>query len=71
MRRLLSTIVLLAALVAGFGWYRGWFDVTTSHADDGKPTLNVTVDKDKIHDDKVKVKETVKDVAHEVKEVVK
>jgi hypothetical protein len=61
MMRLLGILVVLFALVAGVGYYRGWF-----HADAGavnnQSTLTVTVDKDKIDQDKAKAQQEVQDL---------
>lgn len=50
MRKFLGTLVILAAIVVGVGFYRGWFDVST---DDQSSETNVElkIDKDKIKQD--------------------
>lgn len=40
--RFLGLIFLLALLVLGVGWFRGWFSITTSHAA-GRNEVNVQV----------------------------
>ena len=63
MMRLLGVLVVSLVLVAGFGWYRGWFQAETATSN-GQPTLSVTVDKDKINQDKAKAQEEVHDLEH-------
>jgi hypothetical protein len=43
-------VVLVAVGIAGFGYYRGWFVVSTSHTDQ-QPSATVTVDKTKFRED--------------------
>jgi hypothetical protein len=50
MRRLLVVLALFVAGIAGLGFYRGWFQLSTTRADQ-KPSATFTVDKDKIHAD--------------------
>jgi hypothetical protein len=69
MRRLLLVLVLLVAGVVGLGFYRGWFHLSTGEAD-GKSNIPVTVDRDKIEQDKEKAKEKVHEVEQQVKEKV-
>jgi hypothetical protein len=56
MRALLSVVVLLLVCVAGLGFYRGWFQLSTDTATQ-KPSATITVDKDKIHGDEQKAKD--------------
>jgi hypothetical protein len=63
MRTLLVVVVLLAVGIAGYGFYRGWFQLSTNSADQ-KPSATFTMDKDKIHADE----ERVKEFAHGAKE---
>jgi len=56
MRAVLVVVVLLAVGVVGFGFYRGWFNLSTNTADQ-KPSATFTMDKDKIHADEERVKE--------------
>ncbi len=60
MTRLLGILVLVALVVGGIGYYRGWFTV----AKEGD-TFNVTVDTKKIEADKKKMEDAVKEkVSH-------
>jgi hypothetical protein len=58
MMRLLGILVVLLLLVAGFAYHRGWFQAETDTAN-GHSTLTVTVDKDKINQDKTKAQQDV------------
>jgi hypothetical protein len=49
--RFLIALILIAAGVAGVGFYRGWFHVT-SDTSTGERSVTVTVDEDKIQQDK-------------------
>jgi hypothetical protein len=69
MRRLLIVLVLLAAGVAGLGFCRGWFHLSTGETD-GKAGVTVTVDRQKIEQDTEKAKEKVQEVEQRVKEKV-
>ena len=60
--RFLLVLVLIAAGVAGVGFYRGWFDLTSDRASE-KSNVTLTVDKDKIDQDKQKVSDKAKDLA--------
>jgi hypothetical protein len=68
MKRLIVLVVLLAAATACLGFYLGWFTFTSEMTSDGKQNLTVTVDKDKIHDDKEKAKDKVRDAEQKVKD---
>jgi hypothetical protein len=56
MRTLLVVVVLLVIGIAGYGFYRGWFQLSTNNTDQ-KPSATFTMDKDKIHADEEKLKE--------------
>ena len=49
MRSLIFVVLLLVVGVAGFGYYRGWFAVS-SNGTEQSPSATITVDKDKIHE---------------------
>ncbi|MDB5321423.1 MAG: hypothetical protein JWN40_3054 [Phycisphaerales bacterium] len=68
MKRLFVLLVLVAAGVACLGFYLGWFQLTTETTSDGKSNITVTVDKDKIHDDKQKAEDKAKSIERDVKE---
>ena len=67
MKTLLVVIVLLVAGIAGLGFYRGWFRLSTDNADQ-KPSATITVDKDKIRDDEQIAKEKVHNFGQGAKE---
>src|SRR5262245_63352004 len=69
MRRLLIVLVLLMVVVAGVGYYLGWYHVSTG-GEDGKNTPSITVDQGKIEADKEKAKEKAQDLGEKVKEKV-
>ncbi|HMC64250.1 MAG TPA: hypothetical protein VKI65_04865 [Gemmataceae bacterium] len=54
MSRLFVVLVLVVVAVAAFGFYQGWFKFSTGGTQD-KPNYTITVDKDKIEEDKKKV----------------
>ncbi len=53
MKKLVIGLVLIVAGVVGLGFYRGWIHFTSDRAAD-KPSVTVTVDEEKIQDDKNK-----------------
>ena len=61
MRRILFKLILVVAVIAAVGFYRGWFHVTSDGAI-GTPNVTLTVDKDKIQDDKTAVREKAQDL---------
>jgi hypothetical protein len=63
MLRFLGVLVILLALIAGIGYYRGWFR-TTSEDTNSHGALTLTVDKDKIDQDKVSAEHQVQDLGH-------
>lgn len=46
----LGFVFLLVIVIAVFGYFRGWFTVTTAHAS-GNNELTVTIDREKMGDD--------------------
>lgn len=58
MKRFIAVVVVVAPLVIGVGFYRGWFAVSSSDADkaSNKVNVNLTVDRDKIEEDAEAVK---------------
>ena len=60
--RLLILLVLILAGVAAFGFYRGWFHVTSDGTTD-KSNVTLTVDKDKIQQDKNAAREKTHDLS--------
>ena len=67
MRFLLVLIVLLLVGVAGLGFHRGWFRLSTNSTDQ-RPSATITVDKDRIHADEDKATEKVEGLGRNVKE---
>ena len=63
MLRFLGVLVVLGLLIAGVGYYRGWF-VAGSTDTNGKDTLKLTVDKDKLTQDKDSAQQQVQDLGH-------
>ena len=56
MRGILIFVVLLLVGIAGLGFYRGWFQVSSDRDNaDHKVNTTFTVDEDKIREDKEKV----------------
>ena len=53
MRRIIGVLILLALCVVGFGFYRGWFTLSSSSSDtnSNKVDYNLTVDRDKVKAD--------------------
>ena len=53
MNRLFAVLIVLVLLVVGFGFYRGWFALTSRSTDGGsnKVNINLTVDGDKMQED--------------------
>ena len=67
MRRLLIVLVLVVAGVIGLGFYQGCWRLSTAGTD-GKTNSPVTVDREKIEQDKEKAKEKVRELEQKVKE---
>lgn len=61
--RFLLVLVLIAAGILGLGFYRGWFQFTSVGSAD-KTTVTVTVDKDKIKEDKNDTEKKLLDLKH-------
>jgi hypothetical protein len=56
--RFLIVLLLIVAGVVGLGFYRGWFHLTSDRATD-KSNVTLTVDKDKMQQDKQKAQDKV------------
>jgi len=65
----LGVVVLLVALVAGFGFYRGWFSVAANNADD-KSKFTLTVDNEKVQIDRKAATEKAADLGAQAKDKV-
>jgi hypothetical protein len=58
MKKLCSLLIVLAILVAGLGFYRGWFTLSSGrHVESNKVDVNLTVDRDKVNEDAEKLKD--------------
>ena len=51
MRNVLALLSAVVLLVAGVGWYRGWYHVQNSPAPAGHHAVNIDIDKNKIGKD--------------------
>ena len=67
MRFLMFLVLLVAIGIAGFGYYRGWFAVSANNSDQ-TPSVTVTVDKAKFHEDEQKAKDKIGDRDGKAKE---
>jgi hypothetical protein len=65
--RFLIVLVLVISGVAGLGVYRGWFQVASNIAA-GKSDVTVTVDGNKMREDKDKVVDKAQGLGHEAEE---
>jgi hypothetical protein len=63
MIRLLGMLVVVLAVLAGIGYYRGWFHAESQNAN-GHDTVTLTVDKDKLAQDKAAVEQRVENPGH-------
>jgi len=63
MIRFLGVLAVLCILVAGVGYWRGWYHAE-SHDELGQPTVSVTVDKEKIDQDKATAQQDVQNLGH-------
>lgn len=59
MKTLFTLLFVLAVILIGLGFYRGWFTLSSPEADNGsnKVELNLTVDQDKMKEDANAVKD--------------
>ncbi len=69
MRSLMIVVLVLVVGIAGFGYYRGWFAVSTNRTDP-TPSATITVDKAKFHADEQKAKDDVHVAGQKVKDEV-
>jgi hypothetical protein len=63
MTRFLGVLVVVFAVIALFGYFRGWFHAE-SHDINGQSTVSVTVDKDKFDQDKVSAQQDVQNLGN-------
>ena len=69
MNRFLVVLVLLVAGVLGLAFCLGWFHLSTDRTDQ-KTNFTITVEQDKIQEDREKAKEKMQDLGQKVKEKV-
>lgn len=69
MRRFCSLLFILAIIVVGLGFYRGWFTVSGDRENQSnKVDVNLTVDPDKVKADAVAVKDKAAELTGQAKE---
>ena len=66
MKGLFAVLVVVVAVVAVLGFYRGWWSFA-SDSTDPKVHFNVTVDKDKIQEDRTSAVEKMQEVGQQMK----
>lgn len=68
-RSRIGLVVVLLACAIAFGFYRGWFTLST-HPDPGskKVDVNLTMDREKMEQDAATVKKDASDLVGRVKE---
>jgi hypothetical protein len=68
MNRLFAVLILLALIVIGVGFYRGWFALSKSNTEAGtnKVDVQLTVDKDKVQEDVDAVAKSATDLTESV-----
>ena len=70
MKKLCTVMIVLAVVVVGVGFYRGWFAVSSNrHVDDHKVNVNLTVDEGKMSQDGAKVKDKAKELTGQAREL--
>jgi hypothetical protein len=69
MRNLFIVVVLVLACIAGVGFYRGWFNLSSSNGD-RTPSATLTMDKDKIHADEQAAKDKMQGLGQATKEKI-
>ena len=62
MRIFLGTLVIIAAIVAGVGFYRGWFGVSTDDRP-GETNVELKIDKERIQQDAEAASEKAREFA--------
>ena len=67
MKALFGVLLLLLIGIAAVGFYQGWFHFSTNSTGQNS-SATITVDKDKIQADEVKVKEKVGELGEKTKE---
>jgi hypothetical protein len=69
MRNVMFVVLLLVVGIAGLGYYRGWFVVSTNSTDQ-MPSATISVDKDKFHADQQTARDDVHGAGQKVKDEV-
>lgn len=67
MKGLILVLVLVAAGFVGLGFYMGWFQVSSSSGDK-KSSITLSVDNNKIQEDKDKAADKLQDMGQPAKE---
>lgn len=67
MKRFMISLVVVAACIAGVGFYRGWFLVASDDSGD-KRNVTFSADSSKVKDDEKKVVDEVQDLGHRAKD---
>ena len=63
MKKLCSLVIVLAIIVVGAGFYRGWFTLSSNrHVEGHKVNVNLTVDEGKMKQDGEKLKEKTREL---------
>jgi hypothetical protein len=70
MNRFLAVLFVLVVLGIGWGFYRGWFELTTGQQDQ-KTEITLTVDSEKILNDKDQAVESLQNLLGKAKAEVK
>ena len=72
MNRLFAVLIVLVLVVVGFGFFRGWFALTSRSPDVGgnKVNINLTVDGDKMQEDAQAVQDKTAELSGNVSEEV-
>ncbi len=70
MNKVFGVLFLLLICVAGFGFYRGWFSMSTHNdePDSHKVDVKLTVDTDKVKADAETLKEKAAELTEETKD---
>ena len=67
MRRLFSSLLLFAVVLAGVGYFRGWFELAEQEQR-GDTGVNITIHKQKIREDAEAAREKLHDLRESIEE---
>ena len=73
MKSLFGVVVLLLIVIAGVGFYQGWFHFSTNSSTNSAghtSSATITVDQDRIHADEQKAKDEVQGLGREAKDKI-